>query len=87
MYLKDHIVRIENMKVLQALHEAHIDHRVIALFMTVEGIQMQPHEVSVLLNSYDPLGTKKLPSKKAQALIHAKQLGEEDDTLPCPASY
>lgn len=87
MYLKDHIVRIENMKALQALHEAHLDHRVIALFMTTEGIEMQAAEVSTLLNTYDPLGAKKIPSKKIQALINAKHLAEEDDSLPCPASY
>lgn len=87
MYIKDHIVRIENMKVLQSLHEAHLDHRVIALFMTTEGIEMQPTEVNVLLNTYNPLGTKKIPSKKVQALIDAKHLAEEDDRLPCPAAY
>ncbi|KGT47030.1 MULTISPECIES: hypothetical protein [Acinetobacter] len=84
MYLKDHIVRIENIKTLQALDHANIDHKVIALFMSSEGITMQPYEVSAILNTYDALGLKKIPTKKVQALISAKQMGEEDETLPCP---
>lgn len=32
MYLKEHIVRVENIKTMQALDQANIDHKVIALF-------------------------------------------------------
>lgn len=84
MYLKEHIVRVENIKTLQTLDQANIDHKVIALFMSCEGIPMQTNEVTSILNTYDALGSKKTPSKKVQALIQAKQLGEEDDSLPCP---
>ncbi|MEN8390827.1 hypothetical protein ABFP25_06655 [Acinetobacter indicus] len=84
MYLKEHIVRVENIKTLQTLDRANIDHKVIALFMSCEGIPMQTNEVTSILNTYDALGSKKIPSKKVQALIQAKQLGEEDDSLPCP---
>ncbi len=84
MYLKEHIVRVENIKALQTLDQANIDHKVIALFMSCEGIPMQTNEVTSILNTYDALGSKKIPSKKVQALIQAKQLGEEDDSLPCP---
>ncbi|ANF81956.1 hypothetical protein A3K93_06955 [Acinetobacter sp. NCu2D-2] len=84
MYLKDHIVRIENIKMMQALDHANIDHKVIALFLSCEGIPVQAHEVSAMLNSYDALGSKKLPSKKVQAMIDAKALGETDESLPCP---
>jgi len=52
--------------------------------MSCEGIPLQAHEVTAILNTYDALGAKKVPSKKVQALIHAKHRGEEDDTLPCP---
>jgi hypothetical protein len=52
--------------------------------MSCEGIPMQTNEVTSILNTYDALGSKKIPSKKVQALIQAKQLGEEDDSLPCP---
>ncbi|WP_299151377.1 hypothetical protein, partial [uncultured Acinetobacter sp.] len=82
MYLKEHIVRVENIKTLQTLDQANIDHKVIALFMSCEGIPMQTNEVTSILNTYDALGSKKIPSKKVQALIQAKQLGEEDDSLP-----
>lgn len=84
MYLKEHIVRIENIKMMQALDHANIDHKVIALFLTCEGIPLQAHEVTSIINSYDSLGAKKITSKKVQAMIEAKQLGENDETLPCP---
>ncbi|WP_312332755.1 hypothetical protein [Acinetobacter variabilis] len=84
MYLKQYVIRIENLKTLQVLDQANIDHKVIALFMSSEGIQLQAHEVSAILNTYDALGAKKVPFKKVQALIQAKHQGEEDETLPCP---
>ncbi len=87
MFLKKHIVRVENMKVMQALNSAHIDHKVIAMFMSCEGIPMQARDVSVLLNHYDALGNTKLPAKKMQSLIAAKYFDHEDETLPCPAAY
>ncbi|RRE00334.1 hypothetical protein D9R13_23445, partial [Mycobacteroides abscessus subsp. massiliense] len=77
----------ENVKALQALDAANIDHKVIAMFMSCEGIPLQTYEVSAILNSYEHLGGKKIPTKKVQALIQAKQLGEEDESLPCPAAY
>ena len=84
MYLKEHIVRVENIKTLQTLDQANIDHKVIALFMSCEGIPMQTNEVTSILNTYDDLGSKKIGRQKVRALIQAKQLGEEDDSLPCP---
>ena len=87
MYLKEHIVRVENIKTMQTLNAAGIDHKVIAMFMSCEGIPMQSPEICAILNNYDTLGSKRLPSKKVKALIDAKQLGEDDESLPCPASY
>jgi hypothetical protein len=87
MYLKDHIVRVENMKSIQTLDAAGIDHKVIAMFMNCEGIPIQSKEIAGLLNSYTALAHKKLSSKKVQALMNAKQRGQEDEALPCPAAY
>lgn len=87
MYIKELLIRTENIKVMQSLHAAGIDHKVIATFMCCEGIPMQAQEVSSVLNQYDALGSKKIPSKKVKALICAKQLGEDDETLPCTAAY
>ena len=84
MYLKDHIVRVENIKMLQAMHAAKIDHKVIALFMSCEGMPLQAHDVSSILNHYDTLGPKTLPCTNDQARIEAKKLGMEDDSLPRP---
>ena len=83
MYLKEHIVRVENIKTLQALDQANIDHKVIALFMSCEGIKMQAYEVGAILNSYNALGSKKVQPKKVSFNVQ-KHLGEEDETLPCP---
>ena len=87
MYLKEHIVRVENIKTMQTLNAAGLDHKVIAMFMSCEGIPMQSPDICAILNNYDTLGSKRLPSKKVKALIDAKQLGEDDESLPCPASY
>lgn len=84
MYLKDHIVRVENIKMLQTLDAAKIDHKVIAMFMSCEGMALQAHDVSSILNHYETLGHKKLPKKKIQAMLEAKKLGMEDESLPCP---
>lgn len=84
MYLKDHIVRVENIKLLQTLDAAQIDHRVIAMLLTCEGMPIKAQDITSILNHYDLLGSKKLSSKKIKAIIDAKQLGMEDESLPCP---
>ena len=87
MYLKDHIVRVENVKALQALDAANIDHKVIAMFMSCEGIPLEASDVSAILKQFDVLGQHKASRKKAKALLQAKMNHFEDDELPCPASY
>ena len=87
MNIKEEMVRAENIKIMKTLDKEGIDNKVIAEFMCCEGIKVQAHEVSTILNQYDALGSKKLPSKKVKALLTAKQLGEEDESLPCPAAY
>jgi len=84
MELKAHFHRLENIKAIHDLHEAGLDHHVIAVFLTAEGISMTTQEVSSIVNTYDALGKVKLPSKKVQALINAKKLGQNDENLPCP---
>lgn len=84
MELKTHFHRLENIKAIHDLHAAGLDHHVIAVFLTAEGISMTTQEVSSIVNTYDALGKVKLPSKKVQALINAKKLGQNDENLPCP---
>lgn len=84
MELKAHFHRLENIKAIHDLHAAGLDHHVIAVFLTAEGISMTTQEVSSIVNTYDALGKIKLPSKKVQALINAKKLGQNDENLPCP---
>lgn len=87
MFLKDHIVRSENIKTIQMLNDAKVDHEVIALFMTTEGVSMQVEDVRSILNSYENLGSSKVPAKKAQALLAAKHVEQDDQSLPCPTCY
>ncbi|SPJ19458.1 hypothetical protein PFCIP103579_0602 [Prolinoborus fasciculus] len=84
MYLKQHVVRIENIKTLQTLDQANIDHKVIALLMSCEGIPLQAHEVTAILNTYDALGAKKVPSKKGSGLnsCQTPRRGGRHITLP-----
>ena len=53
MYIKELLIRTENIKIMQTLHAAGIDHKVIATFMCCEGIAIQAQEVSTVLNQYD----------------------------------
>lgn len=64
MELKAHFHRLENIKAIHDLHAAGLDHHVIAVFLTAEGISMTTQEVSSIVNTYDALGKVKLPSKK-----------------------
>lgn len=84
MELKTYLHRLENIKAIYDLDAAGLDHHVIAVFLTAEGISMTAQEVTTIVNTYDALGKVKLPSKKVQALINAKKLGQNDETLPCP---
>lgn len=84
MFIKDQVFRAENFKALKEMHEAGIDHRVIAMFFTSEGIALKAQDISSMVHSYEAMALVKLPSKKVQALIHAKQMSVEDESLPCP---
>ena len=87
MIFKDHIVRVENIKTMQMLNDAKIDHQVIALFMTCEGIPLSTEDVSCILRQYDCLGQHKVSAQKAKALLQAKMEHFEDSKLSCPAAY
>jgi hypothetical protein len=87
MNISQHITRAENIKVIQSLHAAGIDHKVISAFMKSEGVELETLDINIILNSFNALGEKKISSKKMQALIQAKLTVEEDESFPCPASY
>ncbi|MDS7928976.1 hypothetical protein RMB13_05705 [Acinetobacter sp. V102_4] len=84
MEFKAHFHRLENIKAIHDLSAAGLDHHVIAVFLSAEGIAITTQEVTSIVNTYDALGKLKLPSKKVQALIKAKKLGQNDESLPCP---
>lgn len=87
MNISHHIVRNENIKAIKTLHAAGIDHKVIALFMSSEGVKLETIDINIILNTYGALAEKKISAKKMQALIQAKLLVQEDESLPYPASY
>ncbi|WP_111891396.1 hypothetical protein [Acinetobacter sp. MB5] len=84
MLIKDQIYRIENLKALHCMHKAGIQHQVIALFMTSEGLPLSEQDVALLIHLYDDCGKIRVPQKKIQAMIVAKKMGQHDDNLPCP---
>ena len=84
MELKTHLYRLENIKAIHDLAKAGVDHHVISVFLTAEGIKLTTLEVTNIINTYYALGKEKIPSKKVQALITAKKIGQEDENLPCP---
>lgn len=73
MELKAYLHRLENIKVIHDLDAAGLDHHVIAVFLSAEGISMTAQEVTTIVNTYDALGKVKLPSKKVQALIKCQK--------------
>ena len=87
MLIRDHIVRVENIKTMQMMDAAKIDHRVIAAFLTSEGMPIETSEVTAVLKNYDALGIKRLSQKKSQVLILAKMQHFSDSELPCPLTY
>ncbi|QER39368.1 hypothetical protein F2A31_06460 [Acinetobacter suaedae] len=84
MELKAHLYRLENIKAIHDLAKAGIDHHVISVFLTAEGVELTTLEVTNIVNTYNALGKEKVPNKKVQALIAAKKIGQEDENLPCP---
>ncbi len=65
MELKAYLHRLENIKAIHDLDAAGLDHHVIAVFLSAEGISMTAQEVTTIVNTYDALGKVKLPSKKS----------------------
>jgi hypothetical protein len=83
MELKAHLYRLENIKAIHDL-KSRCGSSCHFRFLTAEGIELSSLEVTNIVNTYDELGKEKLPSKKVQALINAKKIGQEDENLPCP---
>ena len=72
MELKAHFHRLENIKAIHDLDAAGLDHHVIAVFLSAEGISITAQEVTSIVNTYDALGKVKLPSKKCRHLLMPK---------------
>lgn len=87
MNISHHIVRHQNIKAIQTLHAAGIDHTVIAAFMSSEGVKLKSSDITIILKSYAALADQKISAKKMRALIQAKLMVHEDESLPYPASY
>ena len=53
MELKAYLHRLENIKAIHDLDAAGLDHHVIAVFLSAEGISMTAQEVTTIVNTYD----------------------------------
>lgn len=76
MEFKAHFHRLENIKAIHDLSAAGLDHHVIAVFLSAEGISITTQEVTSIVNTYDALGKLKLPSKKYRRLLKPKSLAK-----------
>lgn len=85
MELKAYLHRLENIKAIHDLDAAGLDHHVIAVFLSAEGISMTAQEVTTIVNTYDALGKVKLPSKKCRHLSMPKNLDKM--MRPCRALF
>ena len=56
MELKAHLYRLENIKAIHDLAAAGVDHHVISVFLSAEGIDLSALEVTNIVNTYDVLG-------------------------------
>lgn len=84
MELKAHLYRLENIKAIHDLAKAGVDHHVISVFLTAEGIELTALEVTNIVNTYDALGKEKLPSKRYKHLLLQKNWsGGRKFTMPC----
>lgn len=72
MELTQHLYRAENIKAIHDLHDAGVAHNVIAVFMTAEGIDIQPQDVTSIVNTYDALGKENYQARKWKHLLLPK---------------
>ena len=80
---KHHLLRAKNIDAIKQLHQAGICHSVIAQFFCSEGVSIKQQDVSAIVNSFDALCDGFVSDKKIQALIDAKLLAQQDESLPC----
>lgn len=73
MELKAHLYRLENIKAIHDLAAAGVDHHVISVFLSAEGIDLSALEVTNIVNTYDVLEKEKYQAKKCRHSLPRKK--------------
>ena len=84
MKIQDNLHCINNLKHIKQLHEAGIDHAVIAHFYQSENIPLTKDQISAIVHSTDALYQHPLSAAKLTALMKAKVDLIDDEQFPCP---
>lgn len=84
MNIQQNLHCLGNLKQIKLLHEAGIDHAVIAHFFQSENIPLQTHHINSILESIDVLNKQQISGTKLTALMNAKADLAESEQIPCP---
>lgn len=84
MKIQDNFHCIQNLKHIKQLHDAGIDHAVIAHFYQSENISLTVEQISTLLHTHDALQQPPISATKLTALMNTKADLVDEEQLPCP---
>lgn len=84
MKIQDNLHCIQNLKHIKQLHDAGIDHHVIAQFFQSENIPLRKEQIDAIVQSNDALQHQPISSNKIKAIMQAKADLVESEQFPCP---
>ena len=84
MKIQENLYIINNLKHIKQLHDAGINHAVIAHFYQSENIDLTKEQISALIQAGDALHQHPISSGKLTALMKAKADIVDDEQFPCP---
>ena len=84
MKIQENLHCINNLKHIKQLHEAGIDHAVIAHFYQSENIPLQKEQISAIIQASDALHQHPISGSKLTALMKARADLVDSEQFPCP---
>lgn len=84
MKIQDNLHCINNLKHIKQLHDAGIDHAVIAHFFQSENIAIEENQISTILHASIALQQQPISATKLTALMRTKADLVDAEQLPCP---
>lgn len=84
MNIQENLHCLNNLKHIKQMHEAGIDHAVIAHFLQSENIPIEAEQIDSILKSIDPLCKSPIPASKLTAIMSTKAELLEIEQIPCP---